>query len=316
MGTEQVDLSGVSAEDADILNHQLNGVESEKEAADVRVSRMLKEEADAGRGKEQFELDDEDEGEQVAKTDDEDGEQVAKTADEPSEADKLKARQEEETRSQKRARLRRETIQRAQSDRDRLQREVGRLQERLKAVEARNPDPDAYGDDTPTYVADRAGYAASHIATADQLEDVKAQANAADATIAQQKAESVADYFAEGNRKYPDFQKTIVDNAGLFTADMADSLIELDMFDVAYELAKRPEEAARIAALGSPALRTKEMIQMQASLQSKAADRTITRAPPPIKPIRAAGAPATKRLEELPNAEYFALRKQQMASKR
>lgn len=295
----QADLSGVSAEDADILNHQLNGVESEKEAADVLVSRMLKEETDAGRGREDYQTDDDD---MVAKSGDE--------LDDAAAADKVKARQEEETRSQKRARLRRETITRAQAERDAAQREIGRLKERLKHVETRNPDPDAYGDDQANYIADRAGYAAQYINTQDQLEQVEARAKATDTAIAQQHAEAMNDYFSEGNRKYPDFEKTIKADGLSFTSTMVEALTEDGMHDIAYELAKQPEEVARIAAL-PPIAQVKEILRMQASSQSKAAERTTTKAPPPIKPIRAAGAPATKSPADMSMDEYAKWRRSQ-----
>ena len=303
LSTPQVDLSNVQEADRDILNHQLNGVESEKEAADVLVAKMLKEEAEAGRGREDYEGEDE----PAAKADGE---------AEPSEEDKAKAKAEEESRSQRRARLRRESMQRAQADRDRLQREVGRLQERLKAVEAKNPDPDAYGEDSASFIADRAGYAARHVATADQLEDVQTQAKAAEAEIARARAEEVQDYFNEGNRKYPDFERVLKSDNLAFTQTMADALMEEGMHDIAYELAKQPEEVARIAALPSPIAQVKEILRVQASLQSKAAERVTTKAPPPIKPVRAAGAPATKSPSEMSMTEYSEYRKKQMAPRR
>lgn len=305
MGTEQVDLSGVSAEDADILNHQLNGVESEKEAADVRVSRMLKEEADAGRGKEQFELDDEDEGEQVAKT-----------SDEPSEEDKAAKAKAEESDSQRRRRLRREASDRTRSEYAKAQQEIGRLKERLKQVETKNPDPDAYGDDTATYIADRAGYAAQYVNTNDQLEQVEARAKSTQAEMQRLEQQAMQDYFTDGNRKYPDFERTLKADHLPFTPAMTEVLLEDGMHDIAYELAKQPEEVARIAALQSPILQVKEILRVQAALQAKAAERVTTKAPPPIKPIRAAGAPATKSPSDMTMAEYSEFRKNQMASSR
>lgn len=299
----QVDVSGVPDEDREILNHQLNGVESEKEAADVLVARMLKEEAEAGRGKEDYQTDDDEGGDGA--------EAKAAEPDEETEAEKAKARQEEESRSQRRARLRRETIQRAQADRDRLQREVGRLQERLKAVETRSPDPDAYGDDTATYVADRAGYAAQYVTAQDQLEQVQAQAKQSEAEISRQHAEAMSDYFAEGNRKYPDFERVIKSDTLAFTPAMVEALTDDGMHDIAYELAKQPEEVARIAALPTPILQVKEILRVQASLQAKAAERVTTKAPPPIKPIRAAGAPAKKSPSDMTMAEYSEWRKSQ-----
>lgn len=305
MGTEQIDLSGVSAEDADILNHQLNGVESEKEAADVRVSRMLKEEADAGRGKEQFELDDEDEGEQVAKT-----------GDEPTDEDKAAKAKADESDSQRRRRLRREASDRTRSEYAKAQQEIGRLKERLKQVETKYPDPDAYGDDTATYIADRAGYAAQYVNTNDQLEQVEAKAKSVETEMRRIEQQAMQDYFADGNRKYPDFERTLKADHLPFTPAMTEVLLEDGMHDIAYELAKQPEEVARIAALQSPILQVKEILRVQAALQAKAAERVTTKAPPPIKPIRAAGAPATKSPSDMTMAEYSEFRKNQMASSR
>jgi hypothetical protein len=305
MSTEQIDLSGVSADDAEILNHQLNGVESEKEAADVRVSRMLKEEADAGRGKEQFELDDEDEGEQVAKT-----------ADEPTDEDKAAKAKAEETDSQRRRRLRREASDRTRSESAKAQQEIGRLKERLKQVETKNPDPEAYGDDTATYIADRAGYAAQHVNTTDQLEQVEARAKSTQAEMQRLEQQAMQDYFADGNRRFPDFERTLKADHLPFTPAMTEALMDDGMHDIAYELAKQPEEVARIAALPSPILQVKEILRVQAALQAKAADRVTTKAPPPIKPIRAAGAPATKSPSDMTMAEYSEYRKNQLSSSR
>lgn len=305
MGTEQIDLSGVSAEDADILNHQLNGVESEKEAADVRVSRMLKEEADAGRGKEQFETDDDDEGEQVAKT-----------GDEPTDEDRAAKAKAEESDSQRRRRLRREASDRTRNEYAKAQQEIGRLKERLKQVETKNPDPDAYGDDTATYIADRAGYAAQYVNTTDQLEQVETRAKSTQAEMQRLEQQAMQDYFADGNRKFPDFERTLKADHLPFTPAMTEVLLEDGMHDIAYELAKQPEEVARIAALQSPILQVKEILRVQAALQAKAADRVTTKAPPPIKPIRAAGAPATKSPSDMTMAEYSEYRKNQMASSR
>jgi chromosome segregation ATPase len=295
----------IVAEDREIIEHQLNGVESEKEAADVLVSRMLKEEADAGRGREQHESDDDDGG----------AEAEAGTPKE-TEADKIKAKQDEESRSQRRARLRRETIQRAQAERDKLQREVGRLQERLKTVEKRNPDRDAYGDDEATYVGDRAGFAAQYVATADQLEEVQQRVKAADEEVSRHQAQVVSDYFEEGNRKYPDFERTLRSDNLPFTPAMMEALLDEGMHDVAYELAKQPEEVARIAMLPNPVLQVKEILRVQARLESSAAERATTKAPPPIKPIRAAGAAPAKSPSEMTMEEYANYRKKQMASAR
>lgn len=325
MGTEQIDLSGVSAEDADILNHQLNGVESEKEAADVRVSRMLKEEADAGRGREQFDTDDVlDVVKRVAKRPkNPDGgafetDELAEDdgSDETTDEDRAAKAKADESDSQRRRRLRREASDRTRNEYAKAQQEIGRLRERLKQVETKNPDPDAYGDDTATYIADRAGYAAQYVNTNDQLEQVEAKAKSVETEMRRIEQQAMQDYFADGNRKYPDFERTLKADHLPFTPAMTEVLLEDGMHDIAYELAKQPEEVARIAALQSPILQVKEILRVQAALQAKAADRVTTKAPPPIKPIRAAGAPATKSPSDMTMAEYSEFRKNQMASSR
>ena len=299
------DVPGIATEDQEILEGQLNGIESEREAADVLVQRMLKEEAEAGRG-----------GEQNAEEGDVDPPTVDDDAAAAAEADKVKAKQVEESESQRRRRLRRESENRTRADRDRLQQELGKLKERLRQVEAKNPDRDAYGDDQESYIGDRAGYAAQHVAVAQQVEETDQRAKELDTELSRHAEQAQSEYFSEGNRKYPDFEKTIKSDNLAFTPAMAEALMEDGMHDIAYELAKQPHEVARIAALQSPILQVKEILKAQAALEAKASDRVTTKAPPPIKPIRAAGAPQAKSPSEMNFAEYEAFRKKQMAARR
>ena len=296
------DVSVVPEEDREILNHQLNGVESEKEAADVLVSKMLDEERAAGRGKEAHEG--------------EEGTEVVDPAEE--EADKVKAKQIDESESQRRRRLRRESENRTRAERDRLNQEVGRLKERLKQVEEKNPERnrDQYADNQEAYIGDRAGYAAQHVATVQSIEEAERAAEEADERLSSHQQEAITEYFAEGNKKYPDFERTVKAEGLAITNAMAEVFLDEGMQDIAYELAKQPHELARIAAIPSPIMQVKEILKAQAALEAKASERVTTKAPPPIKPIRAAGAPQAKSLSEMSFAEYEAYRKKQMATRR
>lgn len=294
------EANGIAPEDMEILNGQLEGVqESEKEATDQRVARMLDDERKAGRGLEEWEQDggeagDEGEEETGAKTE----QQKPKT---------------DESDSQRRRRQRRENATRQREAFMEAQRTIGRLEERLKAVEAKNPDPDRYGDDSATYIADRAGYAAQYVAVSDQIEQARATAKQHEDAVQAAQNQEIQDYFAEGNKRFPDFEKTLRSEDLPFTPAMMEALLDDDMHDVAYELAKQPGEVARIAALPNPVLQVKEILRAQAALKAKAAERVQTKAPPPIKPIRAAGAPTTKSPSDMSMAEYAEWRSKQMA---
>lgn len=293
-------MDGVAPEDAEIIQASLDGVqESEKEATDQKVARMLEEERKAGRGVEQHEQDDED-GEAQASDDDAAKEEAPKTDTKESD-------------SQRRRRLRREAATRSRMELARANQKIGALQERLKKVEEKNPDPELYGDDTASYVGDRAGYAAQHVAATERLEEAQAEAKAHQQALEQETAQEMADFFSEGVRKHPDFDKVLRADGLAFTPAMVEAIVEDGLHDLAYELAKQPQEVARIASLSSPILQVKEILRAQAALEAKAAESKTTKAPPPIKPIRAAGATTAKSPSEMTMAEYTEWRRKSMA---
>ena len=90
--------------------------------------------------------------------------------------------------------------------------------------------------------------------------------------------------------------------------------------DVAYYLAKHPEEAIRINSL-SPMSAAREIGRIESYVEyekgQKAKKPPVSKAPAPIQPVKASSAPGTKSLEDMTPAEYMAFRnKQEAASKR
>ena len=92
-----------------------------------------------------------------------------------------------------------------------------------------------------------------------------------------------ADEFAKEN---PDFDEVVAES-DVFTPIMVQAIQESDVGpEVAYYLAKNPEEASKIARLGIVAM-NRAIGRIEAKLESKEAKPAVktTNAPPPIKPV-------------------------------
>lgn len=118
----------------------------------------------------------------------------------------------------------------------------------------------------------------------------------------------------------PDFAELVFHNPNLpITEVMVDVMTEADNpAEVAYYLAKNPEEAARIAAM-SPAGVGRAIGRIESSLSAPESTRqpvqkTVTQAPPPPTTLSGAKAPS-KKLEEMSMAEYAAHRAEERKAK-
>jgi hypothetical protein len=304
--TQTETLSVDPNSDEAIFDNMLNGVESQKEATDVRVAQMLKEEAAEGRGVEPFVHEAEKSAEEAEKAEAKQAEDAAKAK---AETEQQKP---EESDSQRRRRLRREAENRTRSDLSRTKEEVIRLRERVRMLQERAPDKQAYGDDVDTYVADRAAASAQYANVSEQLERSEAAERAAEEKLQAESAQSYNEYIAEGKKKYSDFDKVIQSDALIVTPAMTETLLDDGMQEVAYELAKNPLEMNAIAALPTPIEQVRAILKKQAALEARAAEATQSKAPPPIKTVKGASASTAKHPSQMTMAEYENFRKQQL----
>jgi hypothetical protein len=88
--------------------------------------------------------------------------------------------------------------------------------------------------------------------------------------------------------------------------------------DIAYYLAKNPEEALRINSL-SPMAAAREIGRIESYVEYEKTQKTkkppVSKAPSPIKPVHSQGS-GTKSLEDMTPAEYIAYRDKQQAKRR
>lgn len=296
---------GIAPEDKEIIEHQLNGVESEKEAADIRIAAMLADEMKAGRGKEDHDTGEDDD----ADSDDVDAKAVADDA-------AKKTAEAEESDSQRRRRLRREAENRTRQQNQRLTAENARLREKLRNVDARTPDPAAYGNNTADYVADRAAHSAQKALIESEIERTEAAVDEVESESAEQSAQSYEDYMSDGVRRHADFREVVTNPKLHITPAMVEAFRDEGAQDIAYELAKNPAEMNRIASLPTPIEQVKAIWKAQAALEAKAAQSRTSNAPPPIKPLKGSGAAPAKSPSEMGMAEYAEYRRKQMAQSR
>jgi len=108
-------------------------------------------------------------------------------------------------------------------------------------------------------------------------------------------------------QEYPDFDQKVLGNPNLQISDhMLQVILTSDKgAAVSMYLAENPQEAAKIAANPNPYAQAMEMARIEERLPNR---KTITDAPPPVKPIQSSGAPGDKPLEEMSYEEYRAAR--------
>ena len=115
--------------------------------------------------------------------------------------------------------------------------------------------------------------------------------------------------------KYPDYADVAERDDLTITLPMSHAILNADNGpDIAYYLGKNPEEATRIAGL-NPLMQVIEMGKLSAKVAESAV--TLTRATPPIRPLRTAAAAATaKGPNEESMDEYAARRQAELRSRR
>ena len=249
---------------------------------------------------------------EVPETDTDEAEQQEQASDEAGQSDGKGAEQETETKSQRRRRLRREREQAKEAEIARLQRENSRLEQRAKGLQP--PRRDQFYDEAD-YTAALAAYNVRRQDAESDYERINTEYSAVEEGDAEQFQESLTDFNSEGSAKYKDFVEKVSrqpDQGGpQITHMMAEAMMESDVgVDVAYYLATHVKESAEIAKL-PPMQQIRALYDLEAKVsQPKAAP--VSKAPPPVKPVRGGSASASKPVSEMSMAEYYAYRKKQL----
>ena len=117
----------------------------------------------------------------------------------------------------------------------------------------------------------------------------------------------------EGFRKYPDFEEVALNpSATHITPMVVDILAECEApADVAYYLAKNAVEGVAISKM-TPIQAARAIAKIESQFTGQSAQpppkRTVSSAPPPIKPLSAGASGPTKDPSKMTNAEYKAWR--------
>jgi hypothetical protein len=117
---------------------------------------------------------------------------------------------------------------------------------------------------------------------------------------------------------YPDFESALEEAQDIpIQPHVSEALMDSALgADIAYYLAKNPEEAYRINGM-SPTQAIREIGRIESYVEfdkkekSKAPKAKVSAAPAPIKPPRSSGGGSTKSLEDMSPAEYIAYRNKQ-----
>lgn len=141
------------------------------------------------------------------------------------------------------------------------------------------------------------------------------QAEKAQQSVQETKAKTFVERQATVRQSIPDYDEVMTAAADIRVAQhVHEVLLDSDRGpELAYHLAKNPDEAARISAL-SPLAAARELGRLEASLEKPAtASKPVSKAPAPIKPI-VTGATSTQDPSRMSMDEYRSWRKSQGAS--
>lgn len=213
-----------------------------------------------------------------------------------------------ETRSQRRARQRREIISQLERDKSTLASENTKLQERLEKLEAPNADTFENPDD---YTAARAAYETRKANIEDRIVDAGDADKAVDTAREAIRTDAFKDACAEARVRFADYDKVALGEHWKPTPVMMDVILDSDRSaDLAYYLGAHPEEAEAISRL-APAQQAVSLGRIEASKlpDLKPKPEPQSKAPPPITPIRASAAAAEKSPSDMDMDEYRAWRR-------
>lgn len=221
----------------------------------------------------------------------------------PEETPEVKAAKEEKRRGfqeriNKITREKHEVAERAQAETIRANKAEDAYQALLKEIKEAPLSRDQFATDGEFEAAlhARSGKMAAVEFRRTVAEEASSSASAAHVKAADESWNAAV---AEATDRIPDWHQVVSSDRGPSTPVMAEQIKEIENGpDVAYYLAKHPNEAARIAGLSIPA-QIREVARLGARLENDVPTRSS--APPPIKPIAVAAKPVVDA-----NADYRA----------
>jgi len=168
-------------------------------------------------------------------------------------------------------------------------------------------------DNFDEYVAAKAEFIASRKIEETLSAREKQQMAAREATDRQKTVESWTRRVAEATAEMPDFEEVIASSDVPMTDLMQQAIMESDVgTKLAYHLANHPDEAIKIAQM--PPLRAVAALGRLEERLSTPAAKTVSAAPPPIKPVGGARATAAKDPGRMSDAEYAEWRRKARAA--
>lgn len=122
----------------------------------------------------------------------------------------------------------------------------------------------------------------------------------------------------EARSRYKDFDEVIEENDFAMDPQVGKVFLKVkNSGDVAYYLAKHPEEGKKFAAMDpEEAIMELGAISRSLSSQDSPEKRPVTGAPPPVKPVGSSSTRSSVALEDLPQREYNRIRNEQEAKRR
>jgi hypothetical protein len=171
------------------------------------------------------------------------------------------------------------------------------------------PKIENYGN-LEEFISAKAAYEARKIVEGTLTERERKQQEAKQQEVYAEVNRKAAERMAEAQEKYEDFDE-VMGSASELSDFMGQFIINVpDGMDIAYYLAKNPQESARISRL-DPFNASIEMADIRAKIKAPVKKSS---APPPINPLKGK-ASATKDPSEMTDAEFAAWRKQQIKNR-
>ena len=170
-------------------------------------------------------------------------------------------------------------------------------------------------DDPDAYEAATVGWAARDGARTAMREYQEAQRNAEAARLQEQTTARWTEAVEKVADKYPDFHEVVYRDDVQITIPMFNAIVSDEVGpDIAYYLGQNPNEAARIAKLGTPAAQGAAIGRLAAKLGTPVV--RVSRAPPPIRPPGSRNGATERAVSEMSMEEYAAKRNAEMAAER
>lgn len=206
----------------------------------------------------------------------------------------------------------------AERDRDHWREMATRSQTKPEAQAAQGePTPEQFGGDPAKFYAEHARWVAREELRRAKEEEANQKKQERD----REKAQKYEERATKARTKYEDFDDLVTDPSLPINQDMADYIRESDEGpEVAYWLAKNPQEALRIAQMNArDADRALARIEARVSTpaQAPAAPKPVTNAPPPPPTVGTSSAAAKPGLaDEASTKEWISERIKQLRKRK